>query len=124
MIIDFDNTYLEFVRGDTVSIPLRLNFGTREYPEIRELTDNEQLVVALMRPNQPYEEAIIKKTLDKDSEHPSIFSLSHDDTVNLDIGKYYFTVKYINNNEVETVVNSKLLFVTGSPKPEAGIWQH
>ena len=57
MLLDFDSTYLEFVRGDSFDLPLRLNEGTREYPSYCTLPENCKLEVFMTLPNQSIEDA-------------------------------------------------------------------
>lgn len=116
MLLDFDSTYLEFVRGDSFDLPLLLNEGTREYPIYCAIPENCKLEVFMTLPNQPIEDAIIKKTINAGMSLS--FSLTPQETSRLNIGKYYFTVRYIKEAHTQTIVNNKLLYVTGTPKPE------
>jgi hypothetical protein len=118
MIIDLDKVTLEMVRGDTFSLPLELNEGSREYFKRYTLGDDEKLYIGIMKPNQSFENADIRcmldNTCDKDSAGNVIFKLSPDHTINMNPGKYYFTIKYSNGNDVYTLVDNKLFYITGS----------
>ncbi len=137
MILDFKQTYLEFVRGDSFDLPLKLNEGSREFPVYCDIPENGSLEVAITLPTQPIENAIIKKVI-RHSE-PLMFSLSSEETSLLNLGKYYISVRYIYEEpnedipdgdtpeepittpeprKITTIVNDKLLYVTGTPRPE------
>ena len=118
MILDLDRTNLEMVRGDTFTIQLQLNRVTRENYIQHQLLDDEYIYIGLMKPSQPFENAQIRCMLDKNCEKDSrgnpILKLSHEHTVNLIPGKYYITIKFVKNEDVYTLVDSKLFFITGS----------
>jgi hypothetical protein len=118
MILDLDRTTLEMVRGDTFILSLPLNEGTREHFVRHVLTNDEQMYIGIMKPNQSFEDAYIRcvltSTSEKDSLGNCILRLHPEHTANMIPGKYYFTVKFVSKDYVQTLVDSKLFFVTGS----------
>lgn len=125
MLLELNKITLELVRGDTFTLPLRLNSGTLEYPEHYKLTDGEYLYIGIMRPNQPFEEAMIRcgvnSATQENSDGDKVLVIGHDITSSIDPGKYYISIKYVDSEGfVETLVDHKILFVTGSPVPCGG----
>jgi hypothetical protein len=121
MILDLDRTTLEMVRGDSYTLPIVLNCGSREKFVAHTLQNNECLYIGIMKPNQSFENAEIRCMLNKDSEKDvygnSIMRLLPEHTVNLIPGKYYLTVKFSNGRDITTLVDGKLFFITGSMPP-------
>ena len=118
MILDLDRVSLEMVRGDSFTLPLTLNSGTRESFVRHELLDDEYLYIGIMKPNQPFENADIRCMLDRDSDKDNhgnlILKLLPEHTVNLYPGKYYMTAKFVKGADIYTLIDSKLFFITGS----------
>lgn len=118
MILDTDRVTFEVVRGDTLYIPLELNSGTREFPEHYELQGNDRLYVGIMTPGQSFEHALIRIALDasspKDNYGNTLLFLSHNNTSQLEPGKYYISIKFVSDSNVTTLVDQKLFFVTGT----------
>lgn len=133
MILDFDSTYIEIIRGDTVSLKLNLNSGTRENPEFLGMPAYSTLEVYIIPPNEPIEGAVIKKEItseDIEIGNTPELELSAEESALLEIGKYYLTIKLLQKVtdtssepgpeqepevHVKTLVNNKLIFVTGIP---------
>lgn len=63
-----NNNIITINRGDTFIFPLYINNGSNISPNNLELTDKMTLYVGVMEPNQPFENAIIKKRYVKDDE--------------------------------------------------------
>lgn len=124
MFINFEKSYLQMTRGDTFIFPLVINSGTELNFEKYTLEDNEYLYVAIMEPNQSFEDAIIRKRYtnksDKDKDGNILFILDSIDTEYLLTGKYYITVKLrsiIDNKEiVKTLLPLKEFWITGTDK--------
>ena len=118
MILDLDRTVLEMVRGDTFVLPLELNCGAREAFVRHSLGIGEFLYIGIMKPNQSFEDAEIRCMLDCNSEKDalgnSILRLCPSHTMNLFPGKYYLTIKFVRGQDVYTLVDDKLFFITGS----------
>lgn len=118
MIVDITPTAFELVRGDTFILPLKLNSGTRLYPEQYTLQGDDTLYIGIMLPGQAFEESIIKCALNthspKDAEGNTIFRLDSVHTSDLEPGKYYISIKLVNDGVVTTLLNNQLFFITGS----------
>ena len=56
-----DDGVITMNRGDTAKFPLFINKGTSLQPSRYELGDKDQVFLALMEPNQPFEEALLKQ---------------------------------------------------------------
>ena len=85
-------------RGDTARFSLCINQGTNLNPIQYKLKDKDNIYFAIEEPNQPFENAIVKKViniennlLDKDGN--ITFDIKSDDTVLLLPGLYYYEIK-------------------------------
>lgn len=121
MILDITPTAFDMVRGDTFILPLKLNSGTRLYPEHYTLQGDDTLYIGIMLPGQSFEEAIITCALNrhspKDTNGNTIFRLDSVHTRDLEPGKYYISIKLVNDGVVTTLINDKLFLITGSRPP-------
>lgn len=111
-------------RGDSFETPLFINEGTEIAPKRYELTENDILYFAVMEPNQKFENAILKKMYDMNSEKNEegdiLISFSPTDTEYLLPGKYYYTIKLRthigegeaeNDYKVQTIIPQKEFYV-------------
>jgi hypothetical protein len=108
-------------RGDSFRMPLVLNVGTKLDPKRFELTENCYVYIGVMEPNQPFENALIRKTLtykDVNSKGDLIVKFSPQDTQCVLPGKYYYQVKLQVLNpddpddyEVHTIIDKTQFFV-------------
>ena len=116
MLLDLDRINLEMVRGDTFKLNLPLNCGTREYPKRYILGPNDAVFIGIMKPGQSFEHADIRCMLTHNDyvNNDLILTLNSSNTVNMYPGKYYMTVKFVSNGEVQTLVDQKQFFITGS----------
>ena len=104
------NKVITLVRGDTFSYDYELNLGAIIYRFPYKMKEGDYLYFAICEPNQPFEEAVVKKRYDYTScEEREItnqfdetetyyfvdIKLSSEDTVNLTEGKYYYTIKLL-----------------------------
>jgi len=84
-------------RGDSFEAALFINKGTNLAPERYTITENDTVYFAILEPNQKFENAIIKKVFNINSDFNSngdlIISLRPQDTENLLIGNYFYTIK-------------------------------
>lgn len=85
-------------RGDTCTISLNINAGTELYPIEFNLSNKDCLYMAIEEPNQPFENAIVKKVINnsnsiKDKEGNILINIASDDTVCLMPGLYYYEIK-------------------------------
>lgn len=109
------NGIITISRGDNFTINLFVNIGTQLEPIQYRLNENDKLYFALMEPNQPFEEALIRKVFTNENEDESgnidmVFSTN--DTEYLMPGNYYYMVKLYRANEdlVDTII-TKTKFV-------------
>ncbi|MBO7734851.1 MAG: hypothetical protein J6S67_19985 [Methanobrevibacter sp.] len=115
-----NNGIIRLSRGDSFSCPVFVNMGTELVPIRYELQDDDKLYFALMEPNQPFEEAILKKVLTKDDLNENgdaVLTLVPSDTENLVVGLYYYTIKLRRPTEgepqVDTVVPNRQFWIEG-----------
>ena len=101
---------LRMVRGDTFSKELFINEGTLLSPVQHVLQENETLYIGIERPNEIFENAVIKKkytSQDLNTEGNVVFYLKPEETVYLIPGLYYYEIKLVkvttNLTTVETV---------------------
>lgn len=106
MAFDIDNqNMISLTRGDSAVFSLFLNKGTDLLPlryiihdifEDDEIVAREEVYLALEEPNQPFENAIVKKVFNScnvDKKGDIIIDFKHDDTKCLIPGKYYLEIK-------------------------------
>ncbi|WP_300924506.1 hypothetical protein [uncultured Clostridium sp.] len=96
MIDIAQNNRISVVRGDSFSVPLFLNQGTDVKPIRYRLQESDEVYLAIMEPNQPFEDALVKKVFtNKDlNNHGDIkLEINHDDTRCLEPGKYFYQIK-------------------------------
>jgi len=108
-------------RGDSFRAPLFLNSGTEYAPVRYELGDSDKLYFALMEPNQRFEDAILKRIYDKNSEkteyNDTYICIYPTDTENLIPGTYYYTIKLVTEvfggpSQVATVVPETEFYIS------------
>ena len=85
-------------RGDCAEFPIIINCGTELCPLQYTLKEHDKLYLAIEEPNQPFENAIVKKVLSRqtslfDKDDNPIAQLKSNDTVALMPGLYYYEVK-------------------------------
>jgi len=118
MILDIDKVTLEVVRGDTFLLALPLNSGTREEFIPYHLAPCDFLYIGIMKPGQPFEHAELRCALNfrsaTDSFGNPLLIIPAQDTALLTPGKYYMSIKYKKDHNVQTLVDHKIFFVTGS----------
>lgn len=115
--ISKDNN-ISMTRGDSWSVPLFLNKGTALTPLRRILSSRDAVYFAIMEPNQPFENAIVKKKFtnkDVNKNKDVVVKITPEDTSLLRPGKYYYQIKakFINiyqtmNTDIE-IVNDTIL---------------
>lgn len=108
-------------RGDSFSFPLVINTGTTLEPLIYSLSQTDNVYFAVMEPNQPFENALIKKKLtfnDCDENGNVIVRFRPQDTQCVLPGKYYYQVKLQRFNsedptdyEVDTIIEKTLFWI-------------
>ena len=123
MFCECDQNNFTLSRGDTFTFPVVINQGTRLDPEEYQLQPGDQIYVAIMEPNQSFEDAIIKKLINKDSlknEHGNpLLKLTSEDTEFLRTGKYFITIKLKQyDNTVTTILPMKEFWIVGTTKTQ------
>lgn len=108
-------------RGDSFRLPMVLNYGTNLEPMNYQMSQNSVVYFAVMEPNQPFEDALIKKKYtmdDVDADGNIVINFRPQDTQCVLPGKYYYQVKLqrFNSNdpedyEVDTVVDKTLFYI-------------
>lgn len=111
MVYISNNGFISLARGDSFSVPLFINRGTEWEPVRYYIANHPEAAVYLgvMEPNQPFEQAVVRKKYTHESEINSngdlIIKFKPDDTLCLYPGKYYYQIKaQLGNNKVDTIV--------------------
>lgn len=88
---------LQIHRGDSMELIPFINCGTEMNWERYSIQENDVIYFALMEVHQKFEDAILKKVFDFNSEKTEdgdlIIKIKPSDTVDLLSGKYYYTIK-------------------------------
>lgn len=96
MIDVSQNNKICVTRGDSFSVPLFLNNGTEINPLRYELKEQDEVYLAIMVPNQPFEHALVKKVFNHQNlnDYGDVqIEIDHEDTRCLEPGKYYYQIK-------------------------------
>lgn len=110
--------HIRLSRGDTFSMPIYINQGDNMTKILYSLQAHDELYFALMEPNQPWEQAIVKKKYtcsDNQEDGGVIIALEPKDTMCLFPGLYYYQIKarifdYENNKYIVNSITPKLQF--------------
>ncbi len=116
------NGIITVTRGDSFKMPLVLNVGTTFNPRRFALDENSYVYFAVMEPNQPFENALIRKryTVEDVNENGDIMvAFRPQDTQCVLPGKYYYQIKLqvcnpdnADDYEVHTIVDKTLFWIT------------
>mgnify|MGYP006978912815 CR=1 FL=1 len=115
------NNILSVTRGDTFEVPLFINQGNDLKPMRYTVNDKDEIYLAVMQPDQYFENAILKKKYTKadiNSYGDIVIRIEHDDTKCLIPGKYYYQVKGKIYNldtdkiDVNTIIQRTEFFIT------------
>lgn len=116
------NNIISVTRGDSFDVPLFLNMGTDIKPVRYVLGDRDQIFLGIMEPNQPFENAVVKKVYTKadfNENDDVVITIDYKDTECLFPGKYYYQVKAKFESDskpdtyiVNTVVPKTEFFIT------------
>ena len=109
-----DDQMIYLSRGDTCSFTLVILTGDNLQNYHYVLTDNEKIYFGVTEANECFEDSILKKvftTDDVDEDGNVVMSFNHDDTKCLEEGTYYYTIKLVHGDEVETIVDKNRLFI-------------
>lgn len=120
MFCIFNDNYFTLERGDSFSFPIDINQGTELNYKQYILTETDVLYVGIYSPNQAFENSIIKRTLNYNSNTDSngniLFELVPEDTLNLKTGKYFISIKLKQKNNVNTILPQKEFWIIGTDK--------
>ena len=124
MFVQIEDNYLKMNRGDSYTLPLVINEGTKLCFQQYQLRQFDKIYIGIMECNQSFENAIIRKVLTITSPtnkygHP-LFKLKPEDTEYLLTGKYYIEAKLVQQingeNVVTTILPLKEFFIDGTNK--------
>lgn len=99
---------IRLTRGDTLVLPLYINQGDNLNPIAYELQVEDEVYFGVMEPNQPWEQALIRKkyTYIDLSDNQLYLKLKPEDTMCLLPGLYYYQIKVRIFNDGEYIVNT------------------
>lgn len=109
-----DDQMIYLSRGDTCSFTLVILTGDNLQNYHYVLTGNEKIYFGVTEANECFENSILKKVFtadDVDEDGNVVMSFNHDDTKCLEEGTYYYTIKLVSGDEVETIVDKNRLFI-------------
>lgn len=113
-----NNGFVRLTRGDSMAFPLFINRGTVTSPVRYEIANHPEAHVyfGVMEPNQPFEEALIRKTYNSDSyitqEGDLVIILEPKDTLNVLPGKYFYSVKVdYGDGTIDTIIPSTEFYI-------------
>ena len=89
------NGIITMNRGDTFSMPLVINTGTKFAPNYYTITSKDTIYFAIEEYNQPFEHAIVRKvfTTEDLKDGDVLIKLTSKDTQFLLPGEYYYEIK-------------------------------
>ena len=124
MFIQIEDNYLKMNRGDSYSIPLTINEGTKLDFQQYQLRQFDKIYIGIMEPNQSFENAIIRKVITilspTDEYGRPLFQLEPIDTEYLLTGKYFIEIKIVqkqnNKDIVTTLLPLREFFINGTNK--------
>jgi hypothetical protein len=107
-------------RGDSFEFPVLLQLGNSMSPLTYQLQDKDKVYIGIMEPNQPFEDALIKKVCtaaDQDMYGYVVAQFQPLDTLYVLPGKYYYQIKLQTINQrtgqydTETMVDKTLFYI-------------
>lgn len=122
MFIMIEDNYLKMNRGDSYTLPLMINEGTKLCIQQYQLRQFDKIYIGIMEYGQSFENALIRKVLTITSPtdkcgHP-LFTLTPEDTENLLVGKYFIEIKLVQVNNGQNIVTTILplreFFINGT----------
>lgn len=116
------NGIITVTRGDSFSFPLQIDFGNSYNTTSATLGSKDKLYVAVMEPNQSFEEALIKKVYTSADIVNGVVNIKFrpSDTECVLPGKYYYQIKLQRFNQesddstdydVDTIIDKTLFFI-------------
>lgn len=124
MFVQIEDNYLKMNRGDSYTLPLVINEGTKLCFKQYQLRQFDKIYIGIMEYNQSFENALIRKVITISSPtdkygHP-LFTLTPEDTEYILVGKYYIEIKLVqkdnDNNIVTTILPLREFFINGTNK--------
>lgn len=124
MFCRIDRNYFTMERGDTFQLPLDIYDGSDFNKTKYYLTATDKVYVAILQPHESFENAIIRKVVDINSDIDEcgnpLFILDSIDTEYLLIGKYFITAKleqtFGSRKIISTILPMKEFFIEGTNK--------
>ena len=115
------NGIITINRGDSFVATMALTAGSEINPVVYEMTPDSFVYFGLMEPNQPFEDAIVKKKYtinDLDENGNVVIKFKPSDTQCLLPGRYYYQVKLqvcnpdnYEDYEVHTIIDKTQFFI-------------
>lgn len=124
MFVQIEDNYLKMNRGDSYTLPIIINEGTKLCFKQYQLRQFDKIYVGIMEPNQSFENALIRKVLSITSPtnkygHP-VFQLNPQDTEYILTGKYFIEIKLVQTSgeqqTVTTILPLREFFINGTNK--------
>ena len=110
-----NNGIITVNRGDTFTLNVFVNVGTKLFPVQYVLQEGDNLYFALCEPNQPFEDALIRKVFthtDVDEKGNVVMKFDSEMAEFLLPGTYYYTIKLVKaSDESVTTIITKTKFV-------------
>ena len=113
-MITINNNIITMTKGDSVSFTLPLLIGKEINTEPVDLSNVEKIEFNIIAPFQQSDFALVKIEYVPNNvdEYGNLnVSLSSEDTEDLDTGKYYYEVKLVGNNEINTIIPRRLFYI-------------
>lgn len=110
------NGIITLTRGDSFSLDVFVNLGTKLQPIQYVLQPGDKLYFALMEPNQSFEHALIRKEFTNenlDEDDYVVMDFSSEMTEFLMPGQYYYMIKLvrtIDDKQIVDTITSKTKF--------------
>ena len=109
-----DDQMIYLSRGDTCSFTLVILTGDNLKNYRYKIGDNDEIYLGVTEANECFENSILKKKFTKediDEDGNVVITFNHNDTKCLEEGTYYLTIKLVNDEGVETIVDKNRLFI-------------
>lgn len=122
MYAQIQNGIIYHERGDSLKCPIEIFNGTKLNPVKYEVQENDELYFAVLEPNASFENSLIRKKYDFNSEKDEngniLLNITPEDTEYLMTGLYYYTVKMRRGLEVHTIIPLTQFYIIGTNPPK------
>ena len=112
------NNCISIVKGDYIKFPIELYIGTFPKRSVMQLEEGDTAYFGIMEAQDSFDQAILKKALTVDDldEYGNLWvTLLPEDTINLDVGTYYYEIKVLYEEDgvehIDTVINKSRFIV-------------